>query len=198
MSTRKRTVKKPHIREPITRGARDYLLPNEVGRLLKAALNDGRHANRNHTLILLCYRHALRVQELTQLRWTMVDFKHKVLRVKRMRNGLDSVHPLSITELRALRKLKEDYPGSSFVFVTDRGTKLGSRTISRIVAEAAQRARLKFRVSPTMLRRGCGHALAKAGHSIIVLRHFLGHRDIRHTLRYFELPKRPFKDFWKS
>ena len=166
--------------------------------MLKAAINDGSHAHRNYALILLCFRHGLRLGELKELRWRTIDFERKVLRVSRTMNGMNSVHPLNGVELRALRKLKKDYPASPYVFVTRRGTRLSGRTISRIVGETGQAARLKFHVSPSMLRRGCGHALAKAGHSMVALRHYLGHRNIRHTLRYFELPEKPFKDFWKG
>jgi type 1 fimbriae regulatory protein FimB/type 1 fimbriae regulatory protein FimE len=33
---------------------------------------------------------------------------------------------------------------------------------------------------------------------MVALQHYLGHRNIRHTLRYMELPPQPFKDFWKD
>ena len=188
----------PRIKKTVARRTRDYVRPKEVDRLLRAAMGTGRHGHRNYTLILLCYRHGLRLGELMDLRWRMVDFKRKVLRVSRSLNGINSVQPLSGIELRALRKLKKDYPGSSYLFVTNYGTTLSNRAASRIVAEAGQNAGLRFHVSPSMLRRGCGHALANAGHSIIALQHYLGHRDIRHTLRYMELPSQPFKDFWKD
>jgi site-specific recombinase XerC len=43
---------------------REYLTADEVDRLMKAAKSTGRHGHRDATLILLAYRHGLRVSEL--------------------------------------------------------------------------------------------------------------------------------------
>lgn len=185
-------------RRTVSRRSRDYLRPEEVRRLLEAALDNGGHAHRNYTLILLCYRHALRISELRALRWRMIDFNRKVIRVKRIMNGIDSVQPLRREELTALRKLKRDYPGHAHLFISRLGKPMSAKSISRVVAEAGRRAKLRVRATPSMLRRGCGYTLAEAGHSMVALQHYLGHRDIRHTLRYFELPEKPFKDFWRD
>jgi site-specific recombinase XerD len=37
------------------------------------------HRLRDATLILVSYRHGLRVTEATSLRWEQVDFRHQVL-----------------------------------------------------------------------------------------------------------------------
>jgi integrase len=53
--------------------SREYLTEAEVGKLMKAARNTGRHGHRDVTLILIAYRHALRVAELVALRWEQID-----------------------------------------------------------------------------------------------------------------------------
>jgi type 1 fimbriae regulatory protein FimE len=181
-----------------TRRSRDHLSPEEIEQLLEAAAETGRHAHRNYTLILLCYRHGLRINELREMRWRVVDFKRRQLRVNRVNNGISSVHPLHATDLKALRKLKRDYPGTPYLFVTDRNEQLSKRTVSRVVAAAGRAAGFRFHVSPRMVRHACGYALANAGHNVVALQHYLGYRNIRHMLRYLELPDRPFKDFGKD
>ena len=57
------------------RRAREYLTPAEVTQLMRAARHVGRHGHRNATLILLMYRHGLRVSEVTSLRWDAIDWK---------------------------------------------------------------------------------------------------------------------------
>jgi len=55
------------------RRAREYLTPAEVERLIGAARKVGRHGDRNAALILLMYRHGLRVAEASCLRWEHID-----------------------------------------------------------------------------------------------------------------------------
>ena len=53
---------------------RNYLTEDEVESLLKVA-KKGRHGQRDHLMLLMAFRHGLRVSELTDMRWTDVDFK---------------------------------------------------------------------------------------------------------------------------
>ena len=53
--------------------SREYLTAAEVDRLCKAACRVGQLGLRNATMILLAYRHGLRVSELITLRWDQLD-----------------------------------------------------------------------------------------------------------------------------
>jgi len=53
-------------------------------------------------------------------------------------------------------------------------------------------------VTPHMLRHGCGFKLANDGVDTRALQHFLGHRNIMHTVRYTELRSDRFGGFWKD
>jgi Phage integrase family len=66
----------------------------------------GRRGKRNGTMILLAYRHGLRVAALMYLRWDQVDLAQGLLHVRRLKHGVPSTHPLTGTAMRALRKLK--------------------------------------------------------------------------------------------
>jgi site-specific recombinase XerD len=48
-----------------------------------------------------------------------------------------------------------------------------------------------------MLRHACGYKLANDGHDTRALQHYLGHRNIQHTVRYTELAPDRFRDFWR-
>ena len=56
------------------RRSREFLTPAEVESLMTAAEGQGRHGHRDGTMILIAYRHGLRVSELCSLRWDQVDF----------------------------------------------------------------------------------------------------------------------------
>ena len=55
------------------------------------------------------------------------------------------------------------------------------------MARAGEHAKLAFPVHPHMLRHACGYKLANEGHDTRALQHYLGHKNIQHTVRYTEL-----------
>ena len=178
------------------RRSREYLTPEEVEHLLRAARRQGRYKQRNATLILLMSRHGLRVAELVRLRWEMFDLKAAMFHVQRVKNGVPSVHPLRGAELRALRQLH--VTGAAYLFISERGGPLTARTVHHIVAAAGEAAGLPFPVHPHMLRHACGFYLANKGVDTRALQQYLGHRNIQHTVRYTELTPQRFQDFWND
>ena len=53
-------------------------------------------------------------------------------------------------------------------------------------------------VQPHMLRHACGFKLANDGHDTRSIQHYLGHKNITHTVRYTELAPDRFKTFWRD
>jgi type 1 fimbriae regulatory protein FimB len=72
----------------------------------------GRHAHCDSTLILLLYRHGLRVEEATNLKWEQIDFASGNIHVRRIKRGTPSTQPLGGDEMRSLRRLQREYPAS--------------------------------------------------------------------------------------
>ena len=177
---------------------REYLTGEEVRRLMQAARRTGRHPHRDATLILISYRHALRVSEVVALRWDRVDLRHGRLHVERLKRGVPSVHPLRGPEIRSLRKLQRDSPVSPYVFVSERGGPLSDSGVGKIVARAGAVAGLKFPVHPHMLRHATGYKLANDGHDTRAIQQYLGHKSIQHTVRYTQLSALRFRDFWND
>src|SRR5215469_18872739 len=71
---------------------REYLTEAEVERLMAAARKN-RWGHRDTIMILVAYRHGLRVSELIDLRWDQVDFRTGSLHVRRVKRGTPSAHP---------------------------------------------------------------------------------------------------------
>src|SRR6266480_64846 len=177
---------------------REYLTEREVERLMKAAA-DNRHGHRDATMILLAFRHGLRASELSSLRWEQVDLTHGRLHVTRAENGIDSVHPLTGSELRALRRLQreQEQPGR-YVFMSERGTPMSAVGFRRIITRLGAAAKMPFQIHPHMLRHACGYKLANQGVDTRALQHYLGHKNIQHTVRYTELSPDRFRNFWRD
>jgi integrase len=191
------TVRKPPRRRPnADLRPREYLTAAEVDRLMKAA-GGNRNGHRDATMILLAFRHGLRAAELTTLRWDNVDLPAGRLHVNRVKSGSPSVHPISGVESRALRRLqREQELKSPFVFTSERGAPFDTSGLRKMLARLGVAARFDFPVHPHMLRHACGYHLANKGHDTRALQHYLGHRNIQHTVRYTELSPSRFKDFW--
>ena len=162
-TAQKRTVDPGRRRNGDLR-TREYLTEAEIERLMKAATGN-RHSHRDATMILVAYRHGLRVSELVDLRWDQVDFRTATLHVRRVKQGTPSTHPIVGDELRALRRLqREQEPKSPFVFTSERGAPFTTAGFARMIERAGIEAKFGFKPHPHMLRHACGYALANRGH----------------------------------
>jgi integrase len=190
------TVPPPRRRNRDVR-PREYLTPKEVERLMAAAKKRGRrYGLRDATMILVAFRHGLRVAELCALTWDQIDFSHGLLHVRRIKNGIPSVHQIGGEEMRSLRALKREDGSTRFVFMTERGAPMTSAGFRKLFARLGVTAKFQFSVHPHMLRHACGYKLANDGRDTRALQHYLGHKNIMHTVRYTEPSPDRFKDFW--
>jgi integrase len=136
-------------------------------------------------------------REIVDLEWSAIDFVRAEMHVRRAKNGKPATHPIRGDELRELRKLRRESAGS-FVFTSERGGPFTTDSFNWMVKRAGQRAKLPFQCHAHMLRHSAGYKLAGDGHDTRSIQDYLGHRDIRHTVRYTELSPKPFRDFWRD
>lgn len=175
---------------------RSHLTPSEVAAVIKAAGQVGRHPHRDRTLLLIAYRHGLRVSELIGLKWDQVEFKAARLHVNRIKSGTPATHPMEGDELRALRRLKREYPDSHFIFPTERGGPLCRSAVNKIIKRAGEKAKISFPITPHQLRHACGYYLANKGFPTRTIQAYLGHSNIANTQRYTALSDTAFRGLW--
>jgi type 1 fimbriae regulatory protein FimB/type 1 fimbriae regulatory protein FimE len=164
---------------------------------MSVAKKRGRYGHRDATMIRIAFRHGLRVAELCALRWDQLDLKQGLLHVRRLKNGIDSVHPVRGPEIRALRKLERQGVTSPYLFVTERGGPVSAAGFRKTLSRIGEVSSIIFPVHPHMLRHACGFKLANDGHDTRAIQHYLGHKNIQHTVRYTELTPTRFQSFWK-
>jgi type 1 fimbriae regulatory protein FimB/type 1 fimbriae regulatory protein FimE len=167
-----------------------------------------KHANRNALLILLTYRHGLRVSEATRLRWSQICLDSKTIRVERTNGGVSSTQPLSAGESERLRDWKNarfghgffavPYDPEALLFERSRGKPLSPRTISHIVATAGITAGLGLPVHPHMLRHACGYFVAHHLADPVAVQQYLGLKSIQNAMRYFRPKTVEFRNIWKE
>ena len=142
---RRRKAKCRRFRSPTRRPRdREHLTSKEVESLIEAA-RKGRWGLRDATLILMCFSHGLRLAEALRLRWTHADLDQGILHLRRLKNGLGGDHRLRGPEIRALRRMRRQnrHPAGDYVFTSERGSPLGSRTVQLMLDRTAERAGLE-------------------------------------------------------
>lgn len=180
---------------------REHLTEPEVTLLMQAARRDAsrRYGHRDATMILLAFRHGLRVSELVALQWSDADLQGATLQVRRLKRSISGVHPLEGDELRALRRLRTAEPDATFMFTTERGGPMSAaafrKMLARLAATVPALARLK--VHPHALRHACGYAQVNRGRDTRTLQAYMGHAQIANTVRYTALEAGRFKGIWR-
>jgi type 1 fimbriae regulatory protein FimB/type 1 fimbriae regulatory protein FimE len=147
---------------------------------------------------LIAYRHGLRASELCGLRWDQIELNSGRLHVRRAKGGIDNVHPLSGKEIRALRQLRRENMESRYVFITERGGPATTAGFLKTIARIGEAAKLPFAIHPHMLRHSTGYKLANDGHDTRALQHYMGDKNIMHTVRYTDMAPDRFNNFWKD
>ena len=207
-------VATPKKRRAASEGERKHLTTLEVDRLLAATKDNPRTGLRDRCLILLMFRHGLRVTEACAMRVDQVDLESRILQVQRLKGGLSTTQPLRTEEIRLLKgwmaererwlrqwRRKEGGTGAALdrhaLFLSARGTALSRKTFWALLRRYGALAGLALPPHPHMLRHACGFALADQGADTRLIQDYLGHRNIQHTVRYTATNPVRFEKLWR-
>jgi type 1 fimbriae regulatory protein FimB len=179
---------------------RSHLTGIEVGKLM-AATRGTRNEARDRCLLLLMFRHGLRVSEACRLTLGQVGVQSRVLHIVRLKNGLSTTQPLRGDELKAigawLKQRARMKPNGKTFFVSEQRKPLHRSTINLALRKYSETAALPFLAHPYMLCHACGFALADQGADTRLIQDYLGHRNIRHTVRYTASNPARFEKLWR-
>ena len=179
---------------------RKHLVSAEVDKLI-AATKGSRNEARDRCLLLLMFRHGLRVSEACGLQLSQVDVESRVLHVVRLKKGLSTTHPLRGDEIRVIKtwltERKRLNPEEGAFFVSERRFPLSRKTAWVAIRAYGEKANLAVPAHPHMLRHACGFALADQGADTRLIQDFLGHRNIQHTVMYTATNPARFEKLWR-
>lgn len=178
-------------------GKKNFLTEGEMRRFLDAARR-GRHGMRDYAMMLMAYRHGMRVSELIDVRIKDFDLDAGRIFVRRKKGSLSTHQPIEGDELRAIRAwLRErGETKSTYLFLGERGP-LTRQAVNYLVRESGLRAKLPFGVNPHMLRHSTGFYLANKGFDTRLVQDYLGHKNIGHTVKYTRTAAARFEGLWR-
>src|SRR6476659_9974307 len=178
---------------------REHLTQTEMDRLLAASKDpaNSRNPERDYCILLLMFRHGLRVSELCALKLTNINVDTKQLFVKRSKDGDSGEHELYNGEAQAVKawlieraKMNAD---CDTLFISERRTPLYRSAVWDMIRKFGKAAGLEhLEIHPHMLRHSTGYALVNKGTDIRIIQGYLGHRSITSTVRYTKLDSKRF------
>ena len=179
---------------------RKHLVSAEIDKLMEAA-KGSRNAARDRCLLLLMFRHGLRVSEPCGLRLSQVDIDSRVLHVARLKQGLSTTHPLRADEIRVNKTWVAERvrmkPATDAFFISERRGPLSRKTAWVMIRDYGRLAGLPVEAHPHMLRHACGFALADQGADTRLIQDYLGHPNIQHTVKYTATNPARFERLWR-
>lgn len=151
--------------------------------------------NAKHRLLLaLTYGSGLRVSEIVSLKVQDLDFEELTLHIKQAKGLKDriSVIPESLTD--GLKNLVAGKAGNDFVFASERGGKLTTRTAQKVFENALRNSGIKKDSTFHSLRHSFATHLFENGTDVRYVQALLGHSNIRTTQIYTQVTNPKLKN----
>jgi len=148
--------------------------------------------NIKHRLALsIAYGSGLRVSEVANLKVFDVDFDQKMIRVRRGKGGRDRITLLPDSIIPDLKNFLCDKTraNSDWLFLSQRGGKLSSRTFQKIFQKAVKCSGINLDVGFHCLRHSFASHLLEDGVNLRFIQELLGHKDIKTTELYTHVSK---------
>src|SRR5918999_998726 len=149
---------------------------------------------RDRAILEFFYSTGVRVSELVGLNWADVDFQLEIVRVVG-KGSKERIVPFGAMAKEALKdygteqRKKWNLPckGQAPVFLNNRGERITTRSVARIVEKHLRQAGIAVKMGPHGLRHTFATHLLNSGADLRVIQEMLGHASLSTTQRYTHL-----------
>ena len=179
---------------PVPKQPASPLTSEQVAKLLDAPSPFTAMGRRDRAVLAVFYDAALRLGECERLDVADVDFKTRLLTIRKAKNGHARMAPIGdglarrLEEylVRARPRLLRDRPDDGALFLSKAGVRLSHQSTENVVVAACRKAGLA-RAGPHALRHACASHMVANGAPIDVVQRILGHRSLSSTYGYTRL-----------
>ena len=173
-----------------------FLSVDEVFALLESPGMGDNFATRDRAGLELLYSTGMRVSELVACNLASLDFESEMVRVKGKgnRERMVPIGTQAIKTLRAYLPEREAFLRNRLqqgkmidkeaVFLNNRGTRLTTRSVERLIAEYGRKAGINKPVTPHVLRHSFATHLLEMGADLRSVQELLGHASLSTTQKY--------------
>jgi integrase/recombinase XerC len=149
---------------------------------------------RDRAVLEVFYSTGVRVSELVGLNWADIDFPLGIVRVVG-KGSKERIVPIGETALESVRaygreqQKKWNFPckGETPVFLNNRGRRITTRSVARIVEKHLKLAGIQLKMGPHGLRHSFATHLLNGGADLRAIQEMLGHASLSTTQRYTHL-----------
>jgi integrase/recombinase XerC len=171
-----------------------FLSVDDVFQLLAGVKSKSDLDVRDRAVLEVFYSTGVRVSELVGLNWADIDFQLGIIRVVG-KGSKERIVPIGEVALQALRdygqelRKKWNLPckGQIAVFLNNRGERITTRSVARIVEKHLKQAGIPIKMGPHGLRHSFATHLLNSGADLRVIQELLGHASLSTTQRYTHL-----------
>jgi integrase/recombinase XerC len=161
---------------------------DSLNNMLDKGTTDNKYTTqRNMMVVELLYASGMRRSELIELKTRHTLFKENIIRV-RGKGDKEREIPLLPTVMEKLKNyvslLQKTFPGSEYLFVTDKGNKLYAAAVNDIVHTVLSMEGFSGKKSPHMLRHSFATHLLNNGADLNSIKEVLGHSSLAATQVY--------------
>jgi integrase/recombinase XerC len=149
---------------------------------------------RDRAVLEVFYSTGIRVSELVGLNWADVDFQLGIVRVVG-KGSKERIVPIGEIALQTLNDYSQEQrkrwqltcKGETAVFLNNRGERITTRSVARIVEKQLKQAGIPVKMGPHGLRHSFATHLLNSGADLRVIQELLGHASLSTTQKYTHL-----------
>lgn len=162
---------------------------NEIKEILEATVN-----LKHRLLLSLAYGAGLRVSEVVNLRVQDIDLQELTIHIKQAKGKKDRITVFPEKLASGIRNLIAGKGKNDFVFESERGGKLSTRTAQKVFQNSLKKTGIKKDATFHSLRHSFATHLLENGVDLRYVQELLGHRNIRTTQQYTQVTNPKLKN----